>query len=119
MFLLRTGPRLKFGTTSLVQILVKLLHKSTRCRCSAIRTRRAARVAYTDFHFELLADGSLHYDHSQKCLESPKPDSDRDAFVVQLPDCPGVSRDLTLLRALRADYSKSSGQGLRTASLSD
>src|ERR1700685_902496 len=27
------------------------------------------------------------YNPSHKCLESPKPNSDRLAFVVQLPDC--------------------------------
>ena len=29
----------------------------------------------------------IDYNPSHKCLESPKPNSDRLAFVVQLPDC--------------------------------
>jgi hypothetical protein len=32
------------------------------------------------------------YNPSPKCLESPKPNSDRLAFVVQLPDCSGLER---------------------------
>jgi hypothetical protein len=35
----------------------------------------------------LLQPNAEDYNPSHKCLESPKPNSDRLAFVVQLPDC--------------------------------